>query len=127
MVSISPEIRTQAYDLYRSGDTYTNIAQKLGLTSKNSAANIIARGRMKPENNLPYREIQAKDVVPCRTYFFSGRKKMVRERLPDTTEGVSLLDVKEDQCREIIGHWRCCGEPVSRGSYCANHAARNYA
>lgn len=115
--------RQAVYELYRAGDTYTEIAIKLNLKCRNTAATVIYQGR-KQGIDLPRREARE------RTNTFVANKPIKKERLPDTTEGVSLLDVNDSQCREIIGHMRCCGkEVVERGSksYCLEHSNKNYA
>lgn len=43
--------------------------------------------------------------------------------IPQT--GVHMFDLKEGMCAWVIGDPRnsiCCGLPVSKGSYCADHA-----
>lgn len=113
--------------MYREGATYQKITVTLGFVSINSAANVIAMGRKKPENKLPYREPVKKRTGKT---IFIIKKQVIREKLPETTEGVSILESNDSHCREIIGYHRYCGQPVcDRGSksYCTDHAKKNYA
>lgn len=46
----------------------------------------------------------------------------VKEKLPETTDGISFYDVEKNQCQFILGHMRCCGKDnYNKSMYCLEH------
>lgn len=58
-----------------------------------------------------------------------GRQPSTRKRATADGPGVSLINLKSNQCAFILGEprdFRCCGEPVHAKAWCARHAAAVY-
>lgn len=120
---MQPAERQNVYDMFRDGKSYTEIAVQLRM-KRNQVASVINKGRERGED-LPMRvRVNARG---SQSVVFRVPKSMIKTRLPETLEGIALIDTDETHCREMIGHMRCCGKTIERISYCKDCAARNYA
>lgn len=98
-------------ELLYEGLSYSKIADKLGV-SKN-----VVIGRMS-------RYIKkGGDFSPSKKY--KNIKHQI-EHFADPIGGMSILELKNDSCRYMIGEHRYCGHDVTRGSYCTSHAKECY-
>lgn len=116
-----------------------NLAQSIKVSSQQIADHFSTNYKRFSKNSVIsfcYRKAIQLPITPCnknnqnmknigRGYFFP-KEKIVKEKMAETSDGVSLLNVNNSQCRELIGHWRCCGKPVEKISYCTEHYRKNY-
>lgn len=91
--------------LYKEGRTYKEIGDFLGI-SRGAVA-----GRLKRH----------------RAWLLCGRDgtfrniPMPKTKLPKIGEGITIMELKNDTCRYMIGDGRYCGHTTQNRSYCDHH------
>ena len=99
--------------LIKQGFSYSEVAKKLGI-SKGSVAGKISRANKK---NVAKKPLEVKRVSKVSHVAIDG----------SDFEGVSIIDIKEHQCRFPNNKMRFCGEPVCKTNkfpfkdYCQDH------
>lgn len=117
----TPEKETQLAELWGAGLTASEIAKKMGVSSR--CAVIGKAHRLK----LPSR------AVPPALAQYAKKLKANKHKIdlappPDPTDqGLSIMDLTEDTCRWMVGKHRYCGCQIMPGSpYCEAHDADAY-
>lgn len=100
----------QIKELLNDGLSYQKAADKLGV-SKNVVMGRMSRHMKKYGDFTQIRRIKTKK------HQFEHKKN---------TEGLTILELRNDSCRYMIGEHRYCGKDVKLQSYCEIHAKECY-
>lgn len=98
-------------ELLYEGLSYSKIADKLGV-SKNV---VIGRMSRYIKKGGDFTQIKK-----------SKTKKHEFKHHKNPIGGISILELKNDTCRFMIGEHRYCGQGVAMQSYCESHAKECY-
>lgn len=102
----------QIQDLLLNGMSYQKIADKYGVT-KNTVIGRMAR----------FKRANGSDFAK------SKKHKTIKHQVEHPANpigGISILELKNDSCRFMIGEHLYCGQSIARKAYCLEHANRCY-
>lgn len=129
------ERKKEARSLWDLNKTKRQIAEHFGITTP---CIIGVRQREKwPERDCDYsrkkKTEEEKEMFRINNPKKERKKPPKQQSLKTVYEDpemklVKMIDIKEGQCREIIGlpkNLKMCGNPVFCGSYCKNHYNKN--
>lgn len=101
----------QIQDLLLDGLSYQKVADKLGVTKN------VVIGRM------------SRYIKKGGDFARSKKSKTIKHQVEHPVNpigGISILDLRNDSCRFMIGEHRYCGQDVVMQSYCESHAKECY-
>jgi hypothetical protein len=132
----SAERHAKCVALWKQGYSAYRVGQEIGVTRNSVLGRLHRTGESKRDKPIKTVRLRRYSRVP-----YQRRQKLTQLILADippppqlnTEHNVGFLDIKPNQCREIVGHGvaMVCGAPVlvlsdKQKSFCAYHANINY-